>query len=204
MILHRTLPIRTTILVLLTLLASASIGSAQNTCKTNFIFGPYTISPTIPQWEVRSTIVDIFNSRGNLIASYTFTVFLNGKGTTQIKLNNQPYTFEPDTNPLGLYDPKDANTLLQSLCPNAPPIYYPDVRSRATVQASATRVYGQAASQFISADFNGDGIPDNASAGPGSMQVTLYNSNGTTQSPRNYSIPAKYVGEMVAADFNGD
>ena len=194
--------LRILIIVLLGLMLLANPAWSQTTCKEDVVWGPYTISGA-QQYEVKSITVTIY-SQGNVIATYTFSILLNGVGTTQIKLNNQPYTQDPSFNPLGLYTPADANALKLSLCPDSVPIFTPDLRARATVGVSPAPVYGQAASQFVSADFNGDGVPDNASAGPGFVQVTLYNANGTAQSPKTYPIAGKYMGSVVAADFNGD
>jgi hypothetical protein len=58
---------------------------------------------------------------------------------------------------------------------------------------------------LVSADFNGDGIPDLAAAnvGAGNVSVFLGNGDGTFQAPTNYSVDGSPAG-LVVADFNNN
>ena len=195
---------RTTALLVLGV-AALTLPARANSCKVQSVFGPYTISKGAPPRNVYATTFQVFNSRGQLIAVYTFTNLQNGD--FQIKLNNQPYTFNPERNPLGLYTREDAEMLAASICPDSESDYRAQHVAAASTASSANPslpTSNQAASQYVSADFNNDGVPDNATAGAGFVQVTLYNAQTGALTPTNYNIGGEYPGVIVAGDFNGD
>jgi hypothetical protein len=76
-----------------------------------------------------------------------------------------------------------------------------------TFQSAPGYAVAQNPNSIAMADFNGDGIPDLvvANNGSGNISVLLGNANGSYQPAVNYPNAASGgVGNIVAADFNGD
>ncbi|WP_165219580.1 FG-GAP repeat domain-containing protein [Aquisphaera insulae] len=83
-----------------------------------------------------------------------------------------------------------------------------DVTVRATLTASQppnqTVSVGSAPGQILSADFNGDGRPDLATAnGDATVSILIGNGDGTFQPARDVAVPASATG-IAAGDFDGD
>ena len=63
---------------------------------------------------------------------------------------------------------------------------------------------GMSGTYLVQADFNGDGIPDLAAAGPSSLIVSLGNGDGTFRAGMKYTVATANPSGLLAADFNGD
>jgi uncharacterized protein (TIGR03437 family) len=164
--------------------------------------------PGIGMLDLKITLKIYTN--GTLVA--TFELEQQDKNTWEITDNGNPFIdnfgdfiFNPD----GDYSTADAATLADFLCPGGTPFSgtlpgaaIARIKNRtSTVPLPAS---GQAASQYVSADFNGDGVLDTAAADSGSVLVTLYGKDGSVLSKKTYATGAPYAGEIVSADFNGD
>src|SRR5207237_3485043 len=62
---------------------------------------------------------------------------------------------------------------------------------------------GNGPSSIATADFNGDGKQDLATAGGGSVSILLGDGNGAFGAPADYGVGANPT-SVVARDFNGD
>jgi uncharacterized protein (TIGR03437 family) len=153
-------------------------------------------------------------SNGIYVGTYDFDSlkYDNGNGSAWLEVNGIPFTSDPD-NPDAKYSLDNGEALLDGLCSGG---FYtgPDVEKKVNNEPDLSRLKpkavagsppaaGQAAGFYISGDFNGDGVPDNAQSANGKVIVSIYNSAGQVAATHTYVV-GEASGQILAGDFNGD
>jgi uncharacterized protein (TIGR03437 family) len=187
----------------LLILGLASAGCLRCAAQCQAVAAPGSYDVLDPAPYLIEEKITITNTRGQVIAVYDVKETASGK--YQITKNGAPYTNDAKNNPNGLYSEFNAVTFINSLCPG---LLTPSqaLRPRPEVAAalSAAAVFGQTASDYVFADFNADGVLDNATASAGSVQITLYNQTTGAGTPSRLTIGGTNSTGIIAGDFNGD
>ncbi len=183
--------------------AGAALGQNCAAQQSGFIgpgkdVGGSSLAPII---LFRHTTIQV--TLGNQVVTYDFDNNGVGGPFWEVTVNGSPYVVNGNEGN-GIYNGADASEIASSICPNGVTRTASTGRPAAHTAAVAIPASGQAAGLYVSADFNGDGVLDTASASAGSVSITLYGPNATVLSTQRYTTGAPYAGEIVSADFNGD
>jgi hypothetical protein len=202
------LPLAVTLLLTCWLPAPAT---GQTTCKDTHLLPP----PGYPQSSpLDLDIIEVFNSRGHLIATYEITSVSeihsnsDSEDLYKIEIDGRPYTNDIVANPSGEYDGATTDKIIAGLCPSqtGPPSSVGSAnRSRVAGQRPLAPASGQAANSYCYGDFNGDGYVDTAAATGSGIRITLFGTAGTTLSTSSIPLASgRILSQIVTADFNGD
>ncbi len=176
--------------------------TGSNTCtETEMPFSHITQGPNqaLPPLLFLLTTIKVFNSKGHLIATYTFQQYGQGQGV-KISVDGMPYTADIIGNPTGTYPQDTASNIANSICPKGAAMQ----KLRTAGPAPSTSVWGQAANAYAYGDFNGDGYGDSAAANGSTVVVTLFGADASAISKTVVPLPGQIPDEIVTADFNGD
>jgi uncharacterized protein (TIGR03437 family) len=198
---------RSTLLAGLIFLAgSFQIAKAQSSTSCN------GLTDTFPSFElgiIRPIIITSFRVINEEIVNgtllwevHTYNVRSESPNTTEITIDGLPYTDDIANNPEGIYSDEQAQSIVNSLCPDGVSFQKSKLRPRANATATAG-VSGGSTGYVAIADFNGDGIADSAVLGPAGFTVNLIGKNGTPASTQVYPV-ANAGSSILAADFNQD